>query len=171
MPCRGKFRSPWNAHGNGEIALALWDAPAAQPGKPEVPDRDRFCCPTATAQCCCTLLHLTGYDLPMDELKRFRSCIRRPRSPELGVTPGVETTTVLGAGTGKRGRHGDRRTHPRREFKPPGLDIVDHRTYVSVGDGCLMEESRTRPARSPEHSLWAKLIALYDDNNISIDAR
>ncbi|HEY6720325.1 MAG TPA: transketolase, partial [Burkholderiales bacterium] len=117
------------------------------------------------------LLHLTGYDLPMDELKRFRQLhSKTPGHPELGVTPGVETTTgPLGQGLANAVGMAIAERVLAAEFNRPSLDIVNHFTYVFLGDGCLME-GISHEACSLAGALGVgKLIAFYDDNKISID--
>ena len=123
-------------------------------------------------RCCCTrLLHLSGYDLPIDEIKRFRKLhSKTPGHPESGLTPGVETTTgPLGQGFSNAVGFALAEKMLAKEFNRPGHTLVDHRSYVFLGDGCLME-GITHEAASLA-GVWGlnKLIALYDDNGISID--
>ena len=136
--------------------------------------------PTATASCCrnghgsmllYALLHLSGYDLPMDELKRFRQLhSKTPGHPEVGLTPGVETTTgPLGQGIANAVGMALAEKLLADEFNRPGHTIVDHRTYVFLGDGCLMEGISHEACSLAGALALDKLIALYDDNGISID--
>ncbi len=117
------------------------------------------------------LLHLTGYDLPIDELKRFRQLhSRTPGHPEAGVTPGVETTTgPLGQGFANAVGMALAEALLAREFNRPGHTIVDHHTYVFTGDGCLMEGISHEAASLAGTLRLGKLVVLYDDNGISID--
>jgi transketolase len=117
------------------------------------------------------LLHLSGYDLPIDELKRFRQLhSRTPGHPEVGVTPGVETTTgPLGQGLANAVGMALAEALLAREFNRPGHPIVDHRTYVFAGDGCLMEGISHEAASLAGTLKLDKLTVLYDDNGISID--
>src|SRR5213594_908418 len=159
--------------GMAEIALALWGRHLRHnPANPQWPDRDRFVLSNGHGSMLLyALLHLTGYDLPMDELKRFRQLhSKTPGHPELGVTPGVETTTgPLGQGLANAVGMAIAERILAAEFNRPGLDIVDHRTYVSVGDGCLMEGISHEACSLAGALALGKLIALYDDNKISID--
>jgi len=159
--------------GMAEIALALWGRHLRHnPANPKWPDRDRFVLSNGHGSMLLyALLHLTGYDLPMDELKRFRQLhSKTPGHPELGVTPGVETTTgPLGQGLANAVGMAIAERILAAEFNRPGLDIVDHRTYVSVGDGCLMEGISHEACSLAGALALGKLIALYDDNKISID--
>src|SRR6267143_1884229 len=158
--------------GMAEIALALWGRHLRHnPANPKWPDRDRFVLSNGHGSMLLyALLHLTGYDLPMDELKRFRQLhSKTPGHPELGVTPGVETTTgPLGQGLANAVGMAIAERILAAEFNRPGLDIVDHRTYVSVGDGCLMEGISHEACSLAGALALGKLIALYDDNKISI---
>ena len=129
--------------GMAEIAVALWTRHLAHnPANPHWPDRDRFVLSNGHGSMLqYALLHLTGYDLPMDELKRFRQLhSKTPGHPEYGATPGVETTTgPLGQGLANAVGMALAERLLAAEFNRPGHRIVDHRTYVFVGDGCLME--------------------------------
>jgi transketolase len=117
------------------------------------------------------LLHLSGYDLPLDELKRFRQLhSKTPGHPEHGLTPGVETTTgPLGQGLTNAVGMALAEALLAQEFNRPGHAIVDHRTYVFVGDGCLMEGISHEAASLAGTLGLGKLVCLYDDNGISID--
>jgi len=119
------------------------------------------------------LLHLTGYDLPMEELRRFRQLhSRTPGHPEVGHTPGVETTTgPLGQGLANAVGFALAERLLAAEFNRPGHAIVDHYTYVFVGDGCLMEGISHEACSLAGVLGLGKLIALYDDNGISIDGK
>jgi transketolase len=119
------------------------------------------------------LLHLTGYDLPMAELRAFRQLhSKTPGHPEVGVTPGVETTTgPLGQGLANAVGMALAEKLLAAQFNRPGHDIVDHRTYVCVGDGCLMEGISHEAIALAGAWKLGKLIAFYDDNGISIDGK
>ena len=159
--------------GMAEIALALWGRHLRHnPANPKWPDRDRFVLSNGHGSMLLyALLHLTGYDLPMEELKRFRQLhSKTPGHPELGMTPGVETTTgPLGQGVANAVGMALAERVLAAEFNRPGFDIVDHHTYVSVGDGCLMEGISHEACSLAGALGLGKLIALYDDNKISID--
>ncbi len=124
--------------GMAEIAVALWDRHLKHnPRNPAWPDRDRFVLSNGHGSMLLySLLHLSGYDLPIDELKRFRQLhSRTPGHPEVGVTPGVETTTgPLGQGLSNGVGMALAEALLAREFNRPGHRIVDHHTYVFVGD-------------------------------------
>jgi transketolase len=159
--------------GMAEMAVALWrDHLQHDPAHPHWADRDRFVLSNGHASMLLyALLHLTGYDLPLDELKRFRQLhSKTPGHPEVDVTPGVETTTgPLGQGIANAVGMALAERMLAREFNRPGHEIVDHRTYAFVGDGCLMEGISHEVCSLA--GVWGlnKLIALYDDNGISID--
>jgi len=159
--------------GMAEIALALWGRHLRHnPANPKWADRDRFVLSNGHGSMLLyALLHLTGYDLPMDELKRFRQLhSKTPGHPELGLTPGVETTTgPLGQGLANAVGMAIAERVLAAEFNRPGFDIVDHHTFVSVGDGCLMEGISHEACSLAGALGLGKLIALYDDNKISID--
>ncbi|TDV39321.1 transketolase [Paraburkholderia caballeronis] len=159
--------------GMAEIAVALWSRHLKHnPADPQWPDRDRFVLSNGHGSMLLyALLHLTGYDLPLDELKRFRQLhSRTPGHPEVGVTPGVETTTgPLGQGLANAVGMALAEALLAREFNRPGHTIVDHRTYVFVGDGCLMEGISHEAASLAGTLRLNKLAVLYDDNGISID--
>ncbi|MFP4892428.1 transketolase [Paraburkholderia sp. EG304] len=159
--------------GMAEIAVALWDRHLKHnPRNPAWPDRDRFVLSNGHGSMLLYgLLHLTGYDLPIDELKRFRQLHgKTPGHPEVGVTPGVETTTgPLGQGLANGVGMALAEALLAREFNRPGHGIVDHRTYVFAGDGCLMEGISHEAASLAGTLKLDKLTVLYDDNGISID--
>ena len=159
--------------GMADIAEVLWnDYLRHNPVNPKWPDRDRFVLSNGHGSMLIySLLHLTGYDLPIDELKRFRQLhSKTPGHPEYGYAPGVETTTgPLGQGiTNAVGMALAERTLA-GQFNRPGHQIVDHYTYVFLGDGCLMEGISHEACSLAGSMKLGKLIAFYDDNNISID--
>ncbi|HKC43142.1 MAG TPA: transketolase [Burkholderiales bacterium] len=159
--------------GMAEIAIALWHRHLRHsPGNPRWADRDRFVLSNGHGSMLLyALLHLTGYDLPLAELKRFRQLhSRTPGHPEYGLTPGVETTTgPLGQGLANGVGMALAEALLAKEFNRPGLEIVDHYTYVFVGDGCLMEGISHEACSLAGTLRLGKLIVLYDDNGISID--
>jgi transketolase len=159
--------------GMADIAEVLWnDYMRHNPANPKWPDRDRFVLSNGHGSMLLySLLHLTGYDLPIEELKNFRQLhSRTPGHPEYGYAPGVETTTgPLGQGvTNAVGMALAERTLA-AQFNRPGHKIVDHYTYVFLGDGCLMEGISHEACSLAGSMKLGKLIAFYDDNNISID--
>ncbi|AYH44018.1 transketolase [Azoarcus sp. DN11] len=159
--------------GMAEIAVALWRRHLCHdPADPQWPDRDRFVLSNGHGSMLLyALLHLTGYDLPLDELKRFRQLhSKTPGHPEHGLTPGVETTTgPLGQGLTNAVGMALAEKLLAHTFNRPGHDIVDHRTWVFLGDGCLMEGVSHEAASFAGVQRLSKLVALWDDNRISID--
>ncbi|MCS2149713.1 transketolase [Scandinavium manionii] len=159
--------------GMADIAEVLWnDFLKHNPTDPHWYDRDRFILSNGHASMLqYSLLHLTGYDLPMDELKNFRQLhSKTPGHPELGYTPGIETTTgPLGQGLANAvGMAISERTLA-AQFNQPDHDIVDHYTYVFMGDGCLMEGISHEACSLAGTLGLGKLIGFYDHNGISID--
>ncbi|MES2356621.1 MAG: transketolase [Pseudomonadota bacterium] len=159
--------------GMAEIAEVLWRRHLRHnPANPQWPDRDRFVISNGHGSMLVyALLHLTGYDLPMEELKQFRQLhSKTPGHPEYGITPGVETTTgPLGQGISNAVGMAIAEKILASEFNRPGLNIVDHFTYVFLGDGCLMEGISHEVCSLAGTLGLGKLIAFYDDNGISID--
>jgi transketolase len=168
-----KSGHPGMPMGMAEIALALWRGHLKHhPLEPAWADRDRFVLSNGHGSMLqYALLHLSGYDLPMDELKRFRQLhSKTPGHPEVHVTPGVETTTgPLGQGLANAVGMALAERLLAAEFNRPGHAIVDHRTWVFVGDGCLMEGISHEACSLAGTWGLAKLCAIYDDNGISID--
>jgi transketolase len=159
--------------GMADIAEVLWnDYLKHNPTNPKWADRDRFVLSNGHGSMLIySLLHLSGYDLPMDEIKRFRQLhSRTPGHPEYGYAPGVETTTgPLGQGiTNAVGMALAEKTLA-AQFNKPGHTIVDHYTYVFLGDGCLMEGISHEACSLAGTLGLGKLIAFWDDNGISID--
>jgi transketolase len=161
--------------GMAEIAVALWSRHLQHnPGNPHWPDRDRFVLSNGHGSMLLyALLHLSGYDLPMSELRNFRQLhSKTPGHPEVGVTPGVETTTgPLGQGLANAVGMALAEKLLAREFNRPGHEVVDHHTYVFLGDGCLMEGISHEASALAGAWKLNKLIAFYDDNGISIDGK
>jgi transketolase len=169
-----KSGHPGMPMGMAEIAVVLWKRHLRHnPANPAWPDRDRFVLSNGHGSMLLySLLHLTGYALPMDELRRFRQLhSKTPGHPEYGLTPGLETTTgPLGQGIANAVGMALAERLMAAEFNRPGHEIVDHRTYVFMGDGCMME-GLSHEACSLAGTLGlGKLIAVYDDNGISIDS-
>jgi len=159
--------------GMADIAEVLWnDFLKHNPNDPHWLDRDRFILSNGHASMLLySLLHLTGYDLPMEELKNFRQLhSKTPGHPEVGYTPGVETTTgPLGQGLANAvGMAISERTLA-AQFNQPDHEIVDHYTYVFMGDGCLMEGISHEACSLAGTLGLGKLIGFYDHNGISID--
>ncbi|MFT0169768.1 transketolase [Paraburkholderia mimosarum] len=159
--------------GMAEIAVALWSRHLRHnPTNPHWSDRDRFVLSNGHGSMLLySLLHLTGYDLPMAELKNFRQLhSKTPGHPEFGMTPGVETTTgPLGQGLANSVGMALAEALLAAEFNKADAKIVDHHTYVFLGDGCLMEGISHEACSLAGTLKLNKLIALYDDNGISID--
>jgi transketolase len=159
--------------GMAEIAEVLWNHHLRHnPANPKWADRDRFVQSNGHGSMLIyALLHLTGYDLPMDELKRFRQMhSKTPGHPEYGYTVGVETTTgPLGQGITNAVGMAMAEKLLANEFNRPGHEIVNHYTYVFMGDGCLMEGISHEACALAGTWGLGKLIAFWDDNDISID--
>jgi len=168
-----KSGHPGMPMGMADIAVALWTRHLRHnPADPHWANRDRFVLSNGHGSMLqYALLHLTGYDLPIGELRRFRQLdSKTPGHPEVGRTPGVETTTgPLGQGFANAVGMALAEALLAREFNAPGHAIVDHRTYVFMGDGCLMEGISHEAASLAGTLKLGKLIAFYDDNGISID--
>ncbi|KQU78266.1 MULTISPECIES: transketolase [unclassified Rhizobacter] len=161
--------------GMADMAVALWGRHLRHnPANPHWANRDRFVLSNGHASMILyALLHLTGYDLPMSELRNFRQLhSKTPGHPEVGYTPGVETTTgPLGQGVTNAVGMALAEKLLAHEFNRDGHAIVDHHTYVFLGDGCLMEGISHEAAALAGAWRLNKLIALYDDNGISIDGK
>jgi transketolase len=159
--------------GMAEIAEVLWNHHLRHnPSNPKWADRDRFVQSNGHGSMLIyALLHLTGYDLPMDEIKRFRQMhSKTPGHPEYGYTVGVETTTgPLGQGITNAVGMAMAEKLLANEFNKPGHTIVDHHTYVFMGDGCMMEGISHEACALAGTWGLGKLIAFWDDNDISID--
>jgi transketolase len=161
--------------GMADMAVALWDRHLRHnPADPQWFDRDRFVLSNGHGSMILyALLHLTGYQLPMAELKKFRQLhSKTPGHPEVDVTPGVETTTgPLGQGISNAVGMALAEKLLAAEFNRPNHTIVNHHTYVFLGDGCLMEGISHEACALAGAWKLDKLIALYDDNGISIDGK
>jgi transketolase len=161
--------------GMADMAVALWGSHLKHnPANPKWLDRDRFVLSNGHGSMLLyALLHLTGYKLPMAELKNFRQLhSKTPGHPEVDVTPGVETTTgPLGQGITNAVGMALAEKLLAQEFNRDGMDVVNHHTYVFLGDGCMMEGISHEAAALAGAWKLNKLIALYDDNGISIDGQ
>jgi transketolase len=161
--------------GMAEIAEVLWRRFLRHnPANPAWPDRDRFVLSNGHGSMLqYALLHLTGYDLPMEELRNFRQLhSKTPGHPEVGYTPGVETTTgPLGQGLANAVGFALAERLLAAQFNLDGHRIVDHHTYVLLGDGCLMEGISHEACSLAGVLGLGKLVAIYDDNGISIDGK
>lgn len=159
--------------GMADIAEVLWrDYLKHNPTNPHWSDRDRFVLSNGHGSMLIySLLHLTGYDVSMDDLKAFRQLhSKTPGHPEYGYTPGVETTTgPLGQGIANAVGFAVAEQTLAAQFNRPGHDIVDHHTYVFMGDGCMMEGISHEACSLAGTLKLGKLVAFYDDNGISID--
>ncbi|CAI1044115.1 transketolase [Serratia quinivorans] len=159
--------------GMADIAEVLWrDYLNHNPTNPHWADRDRFVLSNGHGSMLIySLLHLTGYDLPMSELENFRQLhSKTPGHPEYGYTPGVETTTgPLGQGIANAVGFAIAERTLGAQFNRPGHDIVDHHTYAFMGDGCMMEGISHEVCSLAGTLKLGKLTAFYDDNGISID--
>jgi transketolase len=169
-----KSGHPGMPMGMAEIAVALWKRHLRHnPGNPAWFNRDRFVLSNGHGSMLLySLLHLTGYELPIEELKRFRQLgSKTPGHPERGCAPGVETTTgPLGQGFANAVGMALAEKLLAAQFNRPGLEIVDHHTYVFMGDGCMMEGISHEAGSFAGTLGLGKLIAFYDDNGISIDS-
>ncbi|QIQ21049.1 transketolase [Zophobihabitans entericus] len=170
---KAKSGHPGAPMGMADIAEVLWRGFLKHnPTNPSWPNRDRFILSNGHGSMLIySLLHLTGYDLPIEELKQFRQLhSKTPGHPEYGYTPGVETTTgPLGQGIANAVGMAIAEKTLAAQFNKPGHDIVDHYTYTFLGDGCLMEGISHEVCSLAGTLKLGKLIALYDDNGISID--
>ena len=172
---QAKSGHPGAPMGMADMAVALWARHLKHnPANPRWPDRDRFVLSNGHASMLLyALLHLSGYELPLQQLKDFRQLHSKTAGhPEVGLTPGVETTTgPLGQGVTNAVGMALAEKLLAAEFNRPGHAIVDHHTYVFLGDGCLMEGISHEACALAGAWRLNKLIALYDDNGISIDGR
>ncbi len=170
-----KSGHPGMPMGMADIAEVLWnDVLRHNPANPRWCNRDRFVLSNGHGSMLhYALLHLAGYDLPLTELKRFRQLHSRTAGhPEFGHTPGVETTTgPLGQGLANAVGFALAEKLLAAQFNRPGHAIVDHRTFVFLGDGCLMEGISHEAASLAGTWQLGKLVAIYDDNGISIDGK
>ena len=161
--------------GMAEMAQALFTRHLRHnPADPAWPNRDRFVLSNGHGSMLIyALLHLTGYDLPMEELRKFRQLhSKTPGHPEVGMTSGVETTTgPLGQGLANAVGMALSESLLAAEFNRPEHSIVDHHTYAFVGDGCLMEGISHEVCSLAGTLRLSKLVVLYDDNGISIDGK
>lgn len=168
-----KSGHPGMPMGMADIAEVLWcDLLKHNPANPKWRDRDRFVLSNGHGSMLIyALLHLTGYELSLDEIRNFRQLhSKTPGHPEYGLTPGVETTTgPLAQGLANAVGFAMAEKVLAAQFNRPGHQIVDHYTYAFVGDGCLMEGLSHEVASLAGTHKLGKLIVIYDDNNISID--
>ena len=170
---RANSGHPGAPMGMADIAEVLWnDFFRHNPANPGWVDRDRFVMSNGHGSMLLySILHLTGYDLPMEELRNFRQLhSKTPGHPEYGYTPGIETTTgPLGQGLANAVGMAIAERTLAAQFNRAGLDIVNHYTYASVGDGCLMEGISHEACSLAGTLGLGKLIVIYDSNRISID--
>ena len=170
-----KCGHPGMPMGMADIAQVLWKKHLKyNPNNPDWFDRDRFVLSNGHGSMLLySLLHLTGFDLPMAELKAFRQLgSKTPGHPECDVTPGVETTTgPLGQGIANAVGMAMAEKILAKKFNKKEIDLIDHYTYVFCGDGCLMEGISHEVCSFAGTQKLNKLIMLYDDNEISIDGR
>ena len=161
--------------GMADIAVALWNRHLRHnPSNPQWANRDRFVLSNGHGSMLVyALLHLTGYELPMAELKNFRQLhSKTPGHPEVGITPGIETTTgPLGQGITNAVGMALAEKMLAKEFNRDGHAVVDHHTYAFLGDGCLMEGISHEACALAGAWKLNKLVAIYDDNGISIDGQ
>ena len=169
---QAKSGHPGLPMGAAPMAYVLWTRFLRHnPGDPAWPDRDRFVLSAGHGSMLLyALLHLTGYPLSLEEIKRFRQWgSKTPGHPEFGVTPGVEATTgPLGQGVANAVGMAIAERHIAARFNRPSHQVVDHHTYVLCSDGDLMEGVAAEAASLAGHLGLGKLIALYDDNQVSL---
>lgn len=172
---KAKSGHPGAPMGMADIAEVLWrDFLNHNPTNPNWADRDRFVLSNGHASMLIySLLHLSGYQVSLDDLKNFRQLhSKTPGHPEYGYTPGVETTTgPLGQGIANAVGFAIAERTLAAQFNRPGHDIVDHYTYAFMGDGCMMEGISHEACSLAGTLQLGKLIAFYDDNGISIDGQ
>ncbi|HEJ9397231.1 TPA: transketolase [Proteus mirabilis] len=172
---KAKSGHPGAPMGMADIAEVLWrDFLNHNPTNPHWADRDRFVLSNGHASMLIySLLHLSGYQVSLDDLKNFRQLhSKTPGHPEYGYTPGVETTTgPLGQGIANAVGFAIAERTLAAQFNRPGHDIVDHYTYAFMGDGCMMEGISHEVCSLAGTLQLGKLIAFYDDNGISIDGK
>ncbi len=170
---KAKSGHPGAPMGMADIAEVLWnDFLSHNPANPKWANRDRFVLSNGHGSMLLySLLHLTGYDLPIEEIKNFRQLhAKTPGHPEYGYAPGIETTTgPLGQGIANAVGMAIAERTLAGQFNRPGHAIIDHHTYVFLGDGCMMEGISHEACSLAGTLGLGKLIALYDDNGISID--
>nr|WP_297461738.1 transketolase [uncultured Halomonas sp.] len=170
---KAKSGHPGAPMGMADIAEILWnDYLKHNPANPHWADRDRFVLSNGHGSMLLySLLHLTGYELALEDLQQFRQLhSKTPGHPELGYTPGVETTTgPLGQGLANAVGMAIAERTLAAQFNQPGHEIVDHHTYVFLGDGCLMEGISHEACSLAGTQRLGKLMAFYDSNGISID--
>ncbi len=170
---KAKSGHPGAPMGMADIAEVLWNRHLKHsPANPHWADRDRFVLSNGHGSMLIyALLHLTGYDLPMEQLKAFRQLHSQTAGhPEVGITPGVETTTgPLGQGISNGVGFALAEKLLAQEFNQPGHTVVDHFTHVFLGDGCMMEGISHEACALAGTLRLSKLVAFYDDNGISID--
>ncbi len=170
---KAKSGHPGAPMGMADIAEVLWRGFLKHnPTNPQWANRDRFVLSNGHGSMLIySLLHLSGYDLTIDDLKQFRQLhSRTPGHPEYGYAPGVETTTgPLGQGICNAVGMAIAERTLAAQFNRPGHDIVDHHTYTFMGDGCMMEGVSHEACSLAGTLKLGKLIAFYDDNGISID--
>lgn len=170
---KAKSGHPGLPMGAAPMAYALWDRFLKfDPKHPKWPDRDRFVLSAGHGSALLyALLHMTGYDLPLEQIKNFRQWnSMTPGHPEYNVAPGIEATTgPLGQGLGNSVGMAIAEATLAERFNRPGFDVVDHYTYVLAGDGDLMEGISSEAGSLAGHLKLGKLIVLYDNNHISIE--
>jgi len=170
---KAKSGHPGAPMGMADIAEVLWnDFLTHNPANPKWANRDRFVLSNGHGSMLLySLLHLTGYDLPIEEIKNFRQLhAKTPGHPEYGYAPGIETTTgPLGQGIANAVGMAIAERTLAGQFNRPGHTVIDHHTYVFMGDGCMMEGISHEACSLAGTLKLGKLTALYDDNGISID--